>query len=118
MIWEAVNYACEEVVGRRKLEQKGLLSVETYRKIQEKKVKKATINRRTKKEAQKQHTETKSKLKRNIRTDKRNFMDRIAQEVEEAAASGNIKQLYDITRTSRESLDQQNFRSKIGTKLS
>ena len=45
-----------------------------------------------KKEAQKQYAEANSEVKRNIRTDKRNFVDRMAQEAEEAAASGNMKQ--------------------------
>ena len=39
-----------------------------------------------------------SEVKRNNRTDKRNFGDRMAQEAEEEAASGNMKQLYDITK--------------------
>ena len=90
------------VVGRRKLEHKELLSAETYRKIQERKFKKAAINngrtRVAKKEAQKQYAEANSEVKRTIRTDKRNFVDRMAQEAEEAAASGNMKQLYDIIK--------------------
>ena len=47
-------------------------------------------------------------------------MDRMAQEAEEAAASGNMKQLYDITnaRSLQESLDEQNVRSKIRTEVS
>jgi len=65
-------------------------------------VKKAAIinncwTRAAKKEAQKQYTEAKSEVKRNIRTEKRNFVDREVQEAEEAAESGNMKQLYDIT---------------------
>ena len=101
-IKEAINYACEEVVGRRKPEQKEWLSAETFRKIQERKFKKAAINhcrtRAAKKEARKQYAEANSEVKRNIRTDKRNFVDRMAQEAEEAAANGNMKQLYDITK--------------------
>ena len=101
-IKEAVNYACEEVVGRRKPEQKEWLSAETYRKIQERKAKKAASNncrkRAAKKEAQKQYAEVNREVRRNIRTDKRNFVDRMAQEAEQAAASGNMKQLYDKTK--------------------
>ena len=82
-IKEAVNYACEEVVGRRKLEQKEWLSAETHQKIQERKTKKAAINNcRTgaaKKEAQKQYAKVNSEVRRNIRTDKRNFVDRMAR---------------------------------------
>ena len=72
-----------------------------------------------KKEAQKQYAEANSEVKRNIRTDKRNFVDRMAQEVEEAAASGNMKQLYDITKklTRQGSLDEQSVRSKIRTEV-
>ena len=73
-------------------EQKEWLSAETYRKIQERKFKKAAINncrtRAAKKEAQKQYAEANSEVKRNNRTDKRNFVDRVAQEADEAAASG------------------------------
>ena len=83
-------------------EQKEWLSAETYRRIQERKFKKAAINngrtRAAKKEAQKQYAEANSEEKRNIKTDKRNFVDRVAQEADEAAASGNMKQLYDITK--------------------
>ena len=46
----------------------------------------------------KQYAEVKSEVRRNIKTDKRNFVDRMAQEAEQAAARGNMKQLYDITK--------------------
>ena len=63
---------------------------------------KAAVNnsqtRAAKKEAQKQYSKVNSEVRRNIRTDKRNFVDRMAQEAEEATASGNIKQLYDVTK--------------------
>ena len=39
-----------------------------------------------------------SEVKRNISTDKRNVLDRMAQEAKEMAASGKDKQLYDITK--------------------
>ena len=91
------------MVGRRKPENQEWLSAKTYRNIQERKFKKAAINngrtRAIKKEAQKQYAEANSEVKRTIRTDKRNFVDRMAQEAEEAAANGNKKQLYDITKT-------------------
>ena len=67
---EAVNYACEEVVGRRKPEHNEWLSAETYRKIQERKSKKAAINnsqtRAAKKEAQKRYAVANSEVKRYI----------------------------------------------------
>ena len=73
-----------------------------FRKRHTGRYRKAAINncrtRAAKKEAQKHYAEANSEVKRNIRTDKRNFGDRMAQEAEEAAASGNMKQLYDITK--------------------
>ena len=42
-------------------------------------------------------------------------MDRMAQEAEEAAASGNMKQVYDITKKLTGSLDEQNVRLKTRT---
>ena len=51
-----------------------------------------------KKEAQKQYAEANSEVKINVRTDKRKFVNRVAQEADEAAASRNMKQLYDITK--------------------
>ena len=73
-----------------------------HRKIQKRKAKKAASNncrtRAAKKEAQKQYAEVNKEVRRNIRTDKRNFVDRMAQEATQATASGNIKQLYDITK--------------------
>ena len=108
-IKEAVNYACEEVVGQRKPEHKEWLSAETYRKMQERKSMKAVINnsrtRAPNEKVQKRYVEANSEVKRYIRTDKRNFVDRMA---EEAAASGNMKQLYDITKKLTGSLDEQN----------
>lgn len=63
--------------AKEKPEQKEWLSAETNQKIQERKTKKAAINnnhtRGAKKEAQKQYAKMNSEVRRNIRTDKRNF---------------------------------------------
>ena len=60
-----------------------------------------------KKEAQKQNTKANAEVTRNIRTDKRNFADQIAQEAEEAPASGIRKQLHDITKKLTETFGQK-----------
>ena len=66
---QALNYAFEEVLGRRLPEQKEWLSAETYRKIQERKAKKTVINncrtRVAKKEVQNQYAEVSNEVKRN-----------------------------------------------------
>lgn len=57
--------------AEEKPEQKEWLSAETNQKIQERKTKKAA--RGAKKEAQKKYAKMNSEVRRNIRTDKRNF---------------------------------------------
>ena len=99
-IKEAVNYACEEVVGLRKPEHKEWQRhTGRYRKGNLRKQQLTIAEQgQQRKKAQKQYAEANGEVKRYIRTDKRNFVDRMAQETEEAAASGNLKQLYDITK--------------------
>lgn len=48
--------------------------------------------------AQDDFTEANRELKRSARADKRKFIESLAEEAEEAAASNIIKQLYDTTK--------------------
>ena len=101
-IKDAVNTTCEEIIGRRKTQQKDWISVETMRKIQTRREKKEAVNssrtRAAKVIAQKEHTAANREVKKSVKTDKRNFVEGLAQETEKAAASRNMKQLYDTTR--------------------
>ena len=75
-IKDAVNTTCEEIIGRRKPQQKDWISVETMRKIQTRRDKKEAVNssrtRAAKVIAQKEHTAANREV--------------------------NMKQLYDTTR--------------------
>ena len=99
---EAINNTCEEVLGRMKPQQKEWISIESARKIEERKRKKAAVNNsRTRGErarAEEIHTEANKEVKRSIRNDRRNYIEDLAREAEEAAASRNMKQLYDTTK--------------------
>nr|KAG5710957.1 hypothetical protein BaRGS_013691 [Batillaria attramentaria] len=68
----------------------------------ERKQKKAEVNnsrtRAAKAKTQKDYTEANKRVKRSARIDKRNCIDSLAEEAEEAAAKGNLKQLYDTTK--------------------
>ena len=101
-IKDAVNTTCEEIIGRRKPQQKDWISVETMRKIQTRRDEKEAVNssrtRAAKVTAQKEHTAANREVKKSVKTDKRNFVEGLAQEAEKAAASRNMKQLYDTTR--------------------
>ena len=72
------------------------------RKIQTRRDKKEAVNssctRAAKVIAQKEHTTANREVKKSVKTDKRNFVEGLAQEAGEAAASRNMKQLYDTTR--------------------
>ena len=87
---------------RRDNWQKDWISVETMRKIQTRRDKKEAVNssrtRAAKVIAQKEHTAANREVKKSVKTDKRNFVEGLAQEAEKAAASRNMKQLYDTTR--------------------
>ena len=106
VIWshikEAVSTTCEEVLGRRKPQLKEWISAETIRKIQIRKDKKGAVNssrtRAAKVAAQKEHTAANREVRKSVKTDKRNFVEGLAEEAERAAASRNMKQLYDTTK--------------------
>ena len=76
--------------------------METINKLQLRKEKKAVLNnsrtRSTKAAANEQYTVANRAVKKSVKTDKVNFIDSMAKEAEDAAARGNIKQLYDTTR--------------------
>ena len=97
-IKEAVNTTCEEVFGRRKPQQKDWISAETIGKIQIRKDKKGVGNnsrtRAANVAAQKEHTAANREVRKSVKTDKRDFVEGLAEEAERAAASRNMKQLY------------------------
>ena len=78
-IKEAVNTTFEEVLGRRKPQQNDWLSAETIRKIQIRKHKKMTVNssrtRAAKVVAQKERTAANRKVRKSVKTDKRDSVD-------------------------------------------
>ena len=87
---------------RRKPQQKDWISVEQIRKIPTRRDKKEAVNssrtRVAKVTAQKEHTAANREVKKSVKTDKRNFVEGLAQEAEKAAFSRNMQQLYDTTR--------------------
>ena len=96
--WERVRTtftsACEEVLGFRKRELKPWLSDDTIKKIEERRVTKQRLEQartRTQKQHLQQEYNTKHKeVKRNARRDKRDLIDRLATEAEEAAGKNNM----------------------------
>ncbi|XP_078357393.1 uncharacterized protein LOC144642296 [Oculina patagonica] len=93
---------CEETVGRKTTQHKNWMTAGTLHKIQERKRKKAILNtcrtRASKAAAQQQYTGAHKEVRRSIKRDKRNHIDNLARQAEEAAARGNMKELYNTTK--------------------
>ena len=122
-IKEAVNTTYEEVLGRRKPQQKDWISAETIINILIRKDKKGAVNssrtRATKAAAQTEHTAANREVRKSVKTDKRDFVERLAEEAERAAASRNMKQLYDTTKklAGKFKKSERPIRDKNGTVL-
>ncbi|KAJ8384128.1 hypothetical protein AAFF_G00208300 [Aldrovandia affinis] len=90
------------VLGRRTRKHKEWITPETLDKIQQRRGLKEKINNsRTRAEkalAQKEYNSWHKEVRKSIRKDKREQVERLAQEAEEAAAQRNMKELYAITK--------------------
>ena len=116
---------CEEILGKRKTNHKDWVSVETLQKVRERKGKKEKLNtsktRTAKGRAQEEYTQANKEVKKSIRKDKRAHIDNLAQQAETAAAQGNLKDLYMITKKLAGKSHQQTdkpVKDKQGTPLS
>ncbi|VDP42339.1 unnamed protein product [Schistosoma margrebowiei] len=101
-ITETITSTCHEVLGHKKHHHKEWITVDTLDKIQERRNKKAAINtsqtRAEKAKAHAEYTEVNKQAKRNIRTDKRKYVEDLVKTAEKAAREGNMRQLYDTTK--------------------
>nr|KAG5708387.1 hypothetical protein BaRGS_034418 [Batillaria attramentaria] len=99
---EAVTSTCKEVLGPKKFSHKEWISVDTLKMIEERKAKKVAVNnsrtRAGKAKAQEEYTTTNRAVKRSIKADKKNYMEMLAIEAEEAAYNGNMRDLYATIR--------------------
>nr|KAG5701564.1 hypothetical protein BaRGS_024814 [Batillaria attramentaria] len=93
---------CEEVLGKRTTQHKEWISADTIQKLEVRKKKKTALNtsrtRRAKAKAQEEYTAADREVKRSTRKDKRDYIDNLANQAEEAARQGNLKDLYQVTK--------------------
>ena len=105
-MWEGIKDAwretCEETLGRKSKQHRAYASVDTLNKIKVRKKAKEVLNhsktRIRKADAQAKDSEADKEVKRSIKKERRNFVDSLAKQVEEAAGKGDMKELYAITR--------------------
>lgn len=104
--WTAIKNAFIETsannLGELRTQRKEWITDETWRKIEERREAKAAIERaRTraaKYESRQRYSALEKEVKRCCRRDKRAWVDSLADEGEKAAATGDIRLLYDISR--------------------
>ncbi|RXN14088.1 endonuclease-reverse transcriptase [Labeo rohita] len=93
---------CEEVLGKSKIKQKEWISTETLQKVEERKRKKTALNmsrnRAAKVKAQEDYTAADKEVKTSVKRDKRDYINDLANQAEEAAGKGNQRDLYAVTR--------------------
>ena len=102
---ETMITTCEEVLCTTRNRQKERISTQSLRKIQERKDKTVSVNnsrtRAKKARTQEEFSKANKEFKNSINADKRSFMDGLAKEAEEAAASRNMKKLFHTTKYSK-----------------
>lgn len=88
---ETQRSTCQEVVGQKEHHQKEWITAESLTKIEDRKRKKDTVNnsrtRVAKAKAQEEYPEAHRVVKRSSRKDKKEYVDRLAAEAEQAAAT-------------------------------
>ena len=98
-LWRAT---CEEVLGKKKAQHKEWISADTIQRLETRKERKFTLNtswtRAAKSKAQAEYTAADREVKRSIRKDKRDYIDQLASQAEEAASQVNFKDLYQTTK--------------------
>ena len=115
--------ACEEVLGRPPVNRKPWISDETWQKVEERKKLKHELNQaRTRQQKQvsaSKYSEVAKDVKKQLRNDKRNFFNELADQAEKAAGKGDLKALYATTRllSGRRSNTNRPLRDKAGQLL-
>ena len=104
--WEnfknAVNTSCQQVLGPVKYKKQDHISPNTWSLIDKradaKNVVNSAKNANERKKAQEQYKVFDKCVKREVRDDKREYMNTLAKQAEDAAAVHNMKDLYNITK--------------------
>ena len=120
---EAVVGACEDVLGKPKTNRKPWISDRTWQKVEDRRLAKQELNqartRQQKQRAAARHSTLAIEVKKELRADKRAYINTIAEEAEEAAGKGDLGTLYATTRllSGRRSNPNRPVRNKEGKLL-
>ena len=96
------NDTCKQVLGKQKTQHKEWISANTIKRLEERRIKKEQLNssrtRSSKAKSQEEYTAVDREVKKSIKEDKKNYVESLAGQAEEAAGRGNLKDLFNITR--------------------
>src|ERR1700729_3288611 len=99
---EVLTSSCETVLGKKEYQHKEWISAVTLTKLHERRTKKTILcsskTRAAKAIAQELYVKANKEVKSSIKADKRNYIDNLAREAEEAAAKGNMRDLFENTK--------------------
>jgi len=104
--WQKIKNAYTEtamnVLGHRKKKCQSWISTESWRKIEERRKLKRKVDdvrsEKLKNKARNEYREKDKEIKRSLRKDKRDWVNNVAQEAEDAARPGQMKGVYEATR--------------------
>ena len=101
-IKESYKKTAEEVLGYRKKQSKPWISAASWKKINERRSCKAKVDstrsERLKATYREEFQAKDKEVKKQLRRDRRNWIDQIASDAEKAAKTGNMKAVFDATR--------------------
>ena len=99
---EAYNETAEKVLGFQKRKNKPWISLESWKKVDERKELKKKVDDsksvRIKERRKVEYTEKAREVKRSLQQDKRKWADELAGDAEAAAQAGNMRGVYDSTK--------------------
>ena len=91
---------CDKILGKRTRQHKYWISAETLGRAAGRKQRTATTNnsklRAAKTEAHRLYTEANKEVRRSVKLDKKDFMERLAGQEEEAVGQINMKELMTL----------------------
>ena len=122
-IRDTYNKVSEEVLGFKRKGHKDWVSPSSWTKINERAKIKAkrdsARSQRLRNKIQKEYSAKDREVKKSVRLDKRYWVENIARNAEEAAAVGNMKAVYDATRTlcGQKHRNMELVKDKDGNKL-
>ena len=93
---------CEEVLGKKKTQHKEWISADTIHKLETRRERKSVLNnsrtRGARAKAQEEYTAADREVKRNIKKDKKDYIDDLVRQAGTAAGQGNLRDLYLVTK--------------------